>query len=405
MRMKYDFESIMNRSGWDAIAVDSLGKGDPSFTPRRPREGFDAIPMWVADMNFPTCPTIPEAVIERTKHPAYGYFELRYEYFREIIDWQSRRNGVQNLRPEHIGYENGVLGGVLSALGVFCSKGDNVLVHSPTYIGFTGSLTNAGYHIVHSPLVKDDEGVWRMDFDDMEKTIREKHIHAAIFCSPHNPTGRVWSEEEILRFMELCRKYDVYVISDEIWSDIILSGHRHVPTQSVSQDAADRTVALYAPSKTFNLAGLIGSYHIIYNSWIRDRVRKESSLSHYNNANVLSMYALIGAYKPEGYEWVDELCSVLSQNIAFACDYIKTNFPSVKVSRPEGTYMLFVDCTEYCRKSGKTLDDVLGSAWDVGVAVQDGRPFHGPCHIRMNLALPLTRVREAFDRLRQYVFV
>ena len=164
-------------------------------------------------------------------------------------------------------------------------------------------------------------------------------------------------------------------------------------------------MARYAPYKTFNLAGLIGSYHIIYNSWIRDRVRKESSLSHYNNANVLSMYALIGAYKPEGYEWVDELCAVLSQNIAFACNYIKTNFPSVKVSHPEGTYMLFVDCTEYCKKSGSTLDEVLSRAWDVGVAVQDGRPFHGPCHIRMNLALPMTRVREAYDRLRQYVFV
>ena len=405
MHMKYDFESIMNRSGRDAIAVDSLGKGDPSFTPRAPREGFDAIPMWVADMNFPTCPTIPEAIIERTKHPAYGYFELREEYYREIIDWQFRRNGVENLKPEHIGYENGVLGGVLSALGVFCSKGDNVLVHSPTYIGFTGSLTNAGYHIVHSPLRQDEAGIWRMDYDHMEKTIREKRIHAAIFCSPHNPTGRVWTKEEILRFMELCKKCDVYVISDEIWSDLILDGNHHVPTQSVSLDAAERTVALYAPSKTFNLAGLIGSYHIIYNSWIRERVRKESSLSHYNNANVLSMYALIGAYKPEGYEWADELRAVLSQNIDFACNYIRNNFPSVKVSKPEGTYMLFVDCTEYCRESGKTLDDVLAAAWDVGVAVQDGRPFHGSCHIRMNLALPLSRVREAFDRLRQYVFV
>jgi cystathionine beta-lyase len=403
--MKYDFTSIMDRRGKDAIAVDLLGEGDTSFTPGKPKEGYDAIPMWVADMNFPTCPSIPEAVIERAKHPAYGYFTLRDEYFDKIIEWQRDRNDVQGLTRDAIGYENGVLGGVLSALGVFCSQGDKVLVHSPTYIGFTGSLTNAGYHIVHSPLVKDDAGIWRMDFEDMEKTIRDQHIHAAIFCSPHNPTGRVWTKEEILRFMELCRKYDVYVISDEIWSDIILKGHHHVPTQSVSPDAANRTVALYAPSKTFNLAGLIGSYHIIYNSWIRDRVRKESSLSHYNNANVLSMYALIGAYKPEGYEWVNELCSVLSQNIAFAVGYIKTNFPSVKVSQPEGTYMLFVDCTEYCRKSGKTLDDVLGSAWDVGVAVQDGRPFHGLCHIRVNLALPLSRVREAFERLRQYVFV
>ena len=299
MHMKYDFESIMNRSGRDAIAVDSLGKGDPSFTPRAPREGFDAIPMWVADMNFPTCPTIPEAIIERTKHPAYGYFELRAEYYREIIDWQFRRNGVENLKTEHIGYENGVLGGVLSALGVFCSKGDNVLVHSPTYIGFTGSLTNAGYHIVHSPLRQDEAGIWRMDYDHMEKTIREKRIHAAIFCSPHNPTGRVWTKEEILRFMELCKKYDVYVISDEIWSDLILDGNHHVPTQSVSLDAAERTVALYAPSKTFNLAGLIGSYHVVYDPLLRDRLRHEGDLTHYNSQNVLSMAALTGAYLDE----------------------------------------------------------------------------------------------------------
>lgn len=403
--MKYDFESIMNRSGMDAIAVDSLGQGDPSFTPRAPKEGFDIIPMWVADMNFPTCPTIPEAIIERTKHPAYGYFELRDEYFQEIIDWHEKRNGVSGLKAEHIGYENGVLGGVLSALNVFCSKGDNVLLNSPTYIGFTGSLTNNGYHIVHSQLVKDEEGIWRMDLADMEEKIKRNHIHAAIFCSPHNPTGRVWTAEEILQFTELCRKYDVYVISDEIWSDIILDGYKHIPTQSISEDARNRTVALYAPSKTFNLAGLVGSYHIIYNSWIRDRVLKESSLSHYNSVNLLSMYALIGAYKPEGYEWVDELRSVLSQNIAFACDFIGKYLPDLEVSRAEGTYMLFVDCTKYSERTGKSLDDILSSAWDKGVAVQDGRPFHGPCHIRMNLALPYSRVKEAFGRLKDYVFI
>ena len=186
---------------------------------------------------------------------------------------------------------------------------------------------------------------------------------------------------------------------------MILFGNRHIPTQSVSEDARNRTVALYAPSKTFNLAGLVGSYHIIYNPAIRDRVRKESSLSHYNNINIMSMYALIGAYSPEGYAWVDELLKVLGQNIDYACSFIEDRLPGVEVSKPEGTYMLFADCSQYCARTGKSLDDVLNAAWKVGVAIQDGRPFHGDCHTRINLALPLSRVKEAFDRLETYVFV
>lgn len=400
--MTYDFTTIMDRRGKDALAVDALGR--LPGVPGAPKDGFDAIPMWVADMNFPTVPTIQEAIIRRVEHPAFGYFMPSDDYYNAIIDWQHKRNSVQGLRKEAIGYENGVLGGVSSALAVFCSRGDNVLVHAPTYIGFTGTLTNNGYHIVHSPLVKDADGVWRMDFDDMEQKIIDNHIHAAIFCSPHNPTGRVWERWEIEQAMALYAKHDVFVISDEIWSDLILQGYQHIPTQSVSEDARQRTVALYAPSKTFNLAGLIGSYHIIYNEWIRDRVAKQSSLSHYNEMNVLSMHALIGAYQPEGHEWVDELRQVLSENVDFASQYITDHFDGVSVAKPQGTYMLFVDGTDWCAAHHRTIDQVLQACWDVGVAVQDGRPFHGDCHIRMNLALPASRVREAFQRLDQYVF-
>ena len=401
--MKYDFTSIMDRHGRDAIAVDNIGLPG-GFAPGAPREGFDAIPMWVADMNFPTVPTIPTAIIERAQHPAYGYFSPTDGYYNAIIRWHEQRNGVTGLAKEHLGYEHGVLGGVVSALNVLCSRGDNVLLHSPTYIGFTGALTNNGYHIVHSPLVLDENGVWRMDFADMERKIVENHIHATVFCSPHNPCGRVWERWELEQAMELFRKHDVYVVSDEIWSDLILGGHHHIPTQSVSEDARQRTVAIYAPSKTFNLAGLIGSYHIIYNRRLHDRVVKESSLCHYNDMNVLSMHALIAAYGPEGGEWLDELRQVLTGNVDFACDYIAKHFEGVKVSKPQGTYMLFLDCTEWCAKHGKTIDELEKAGWDVGVAWQDGRMFHGPCHIRVNLALPLSRVQEAFHRLDQYVF-
>ena len=397
--MKYDFTSILDRNGKDAIAVEHI-----PIPGAQVKEGFDRIPMWVADMNFPTVPTVVEAMMERVQHPAYGYFDPSEEYYASIIRWQEKRNGVTGLEPEHIGYENGVLGGVISALNVMCSKGDNVLLHSPTYIGFTMSLENNGYHIVHSPLIKDENGVWRMDFEDMEKKIVKNRIHAAVFCSPHNPCGRVWERWEIEKAMELYKKYDVFVISDEIWSDLILEGYKHIPTQSVSEDARNRTVAMYAPSKTFNLAGLVGSYHIIYNTWLRERVLKESSLSHYNAMNVLSMHALVGAYKPEGYEWLDELRQVLTGNVEFACRYIQDHFEGIEVSKPEGTYMLFLDCTKWCEKHGKTIDELQRAGVEVGVIWQDGRPFHGPCHIRMNLALPFSRVQEAFERLDRYVF-
>ena len=401
--MKYDFTSILDRRGRDALAVDGLGSM-PGFAPSRPKEGFDLIPMWVADMNFPAVPTIPQAIAARVQHTAYGYFQPPAEYLDAIISWQEDRNGVTGLTKECIGYENGVLGGVLSALGAVCSQGDEVLVHSPTYVGFTSSLENRGYRIVHSPLSRDGEGIWRMDFADMEKKLVEHQIHAAILCSPHNPCGRVWERWELERAMELFRKHNVFVVSDEIWSDLVLGGHKHIPTQSVSEDARRRTAALYAPSKTFNLAGLVGSYRIVYDPWLRARVERESSLSHYNNMNVLSMHALMGAYSPEGREWVDELRQVLTGNVDYAVAFIREHFQGVDVTKPQGTYMLFLDCTEWCARHGKTIDEVLQAGWDVGVAWQDGRPFHGPCHIRVNLALPLSRVKEAMERLKEYVF-
>ena len=400
--MKHDFTTIMNRRGHDALAVDSIGK--ISFGPSAPDPGFTAIPMWVADMNFPTLPAIQEAIIKRVQHPAFGYFEISDAYYDGIIRWQRSRNGVTGLTNEAIGYENGVLGGVISALNVLCSRGDSVLLHSPTYIGFTFSLTSNGYRIVHSPLKRDENGVWRMDFADMEAKIKKNNIHAAVFCSPHNPCGRVWEKWELEEAYRIFEKYDVTVISDEIWSDIILSGHRHIPSQSVNDYAKMNTVSLYAPSKTFNLAGLIGSYHIIYDKRLRDRVLKESSLSHYNEMNVLSMHALIGAYTDEGQLWVDELREVLTQNVDYAVDFIRTNFEGVTVQKPEGTYMLFADCGGWLKAHGKTLRELEEMCWRVGVALQDGAMFGGPTSVRINLALPLSRVMEAMERLKKYVF-
>ena len=395
--MKYDFTTILQRQ--DAIAAEHIPI--PNVTVR---EGFSRIPMWVADMSFAVPPSIQEAVIRRTEHPTFGYFAPSEDYYSAILSWQRERNGAEGLTREHLGYANGVLGGVISAMNVLCSRGDNVLLHSPTYIGFTEVLENNGYNMVHSPLRRDERGVWRMDLADMERRIAEKKIHTAILSSPHNPTGRVWERWELEEAMALFEKYDVWVISDEIWSDLLLDGHKHTPTQSVSSYARQHTAAFYAPSKTFNLAGLVGSYSIIYDRWLRERVAKEASLSGFNSMNVLSMHALVGAYSPEGAAWLAELREVLSENVRWACGYIEARFKGVETSRPQGTYMLFLDCAGWLEDHGKSLDELLRAGAEAGVLWQDGRDFEGPTHIRLNLALPKSRLEEAFERLDRFVF-
>lgn len=399
--MKYDFTSIMDRHGKDALAVDGVGT-DPE-NPEAPKAGFDVIPLWIADMNFPTVPTVPEAIIKRAQHPAYGYFDPSDEYYQAIIDWQKDRNGMDVPR-EAIGYENGVIGAATAALTSFAAPGDAVLVHSPTYLGFTNMLNSNGYRTVHSPLKRDAEGVWRMDYEDMRRKLRDNNIHVAIFCSSHNPCGRVWERAEIEEALKIYEEAECMIISDEIWSDILVNGSHHIPTQSINDYARTHTVATYAPSKTFNLAGLTGSYHIIYDKAIRDRVTAKGEKTHYNEMNVLSMHALLGAYSPEGREWTDELCQVISGNVNFVCDYVDQHFKGVTYGKPEGTYMFFINCESWCKEHGKTIDELVKAGWDVGVTWQDGRQFQDPWSIRLNLASPLSRIKEAFDRMDKYVF-
>ena len=397
--MKYDFETAVDRFGKDSISANIV-PWDVT-----PDEGFSRIPMWCADMSFVAAPPVMKAINKRLEFQSFGYFELSDEYFGSIISWQSRRNGVQGLMKEHIGYENGVLGGVSSAIQALSAPGDKILLHSPTYIGFTHVLNDIGRTAVHSPLVRDEHGVWRMDYADMDRKIKENGIHLAIFCSPHNPCGRVWEREEIEKAMEVFAANHCVVISDEIWSDIVMPGYKHIPTQSVSDDAKTRTVAFYAPSKTFSLAGLIGSYHIIYNPYLRDRVTRQGELSHYNDCNVLSMHALIGAYSADGEEWADEMISVIDENFAYACDFIGKDLPGVQVMRPQGTYMLFLDCGEWLAAHDSTLRELEYRGVRAGVIWQNGEDFFGKNCIRMNLALPKALLAEALERLKKYAFI
>lgn len=398
--MKYDFTTVLDRRGRDSTAADVI-----PFKGFQVDEGFDPIPMWIADMSFKAAPAVMDAIYRRMEMPNFGYFPLPKEYFDSIIRWQQKRNGVEGLLPEHIGYENGVLGGVSSALQAFTAPGEEVLVHSPTYVGFTHTFQDTGRIAVHSPLKRDEEGIWRMDYEDMDRKIKEHNIHLAIFCSPHNPCGRVWERREIERAMEVYAANNCLVISDEIWSDIIMPGYKHIPTQSISEDARERTIAFYAPSKTFSLAGLVGSYHIIYNKYLRERVLRQSRLSHYNDPNVLSVHALIGGFSPEGEAWADEMIQVVKGNLDYACGFIRDNFPGVKVMRPQGTYMLFLDCGDFCRSRGISISQLQERGVRRGVIWQNGEDFLLPDSIRMNFALPRSLAEEAMERLKKYVFV
>lgn len=391
--MQYDFDAVVDRSQNYAAKVEEaiLHYGTN-----------DVIPLWIADMDFKTAPCIVDAIKVRADQGIFGYTWRTPKYFEAIAAWQQKRNGWLP-DTEHMAFAPGVVPGMRMMLTMFTQPGDKILIQQPVYHPFADVVNNTGRQLVVSPLKRDENGRYTMDLEDFAEKAADG-VKYFILCNPHNPVGRVWTHEELKAVGDICVKHGVRIISDEIHSDLMLDGHKHIPMASVSSEIAAITTTCIAPSKTFNLAGLVGSYSIIYNSWLRDRVAKEATLCHYNAQNVLSMYALIGAYRDEGIAWLEELRQVLNGNVNFACDYIRGHFPGVTVSRPQGTYMLFLDCTEWCRAHEKSLDDVLKAAWAVGVAFQDGRPFHGPCHIRVNLALPLSRVQEAFRRLDQYVF-
>ena len=244
-----------------------------------------------------------------------------------------------------------------------------------------------------------------MDYEDMDAQLKKEHIHLAILCSPHNPCGRVWERWELEKAMQVYADNGCTVLSDEIWSDIVMPGHRHIPTQSVSEDARRRTAAFYAPSKTFSLAGLVGSYHIIYDACLRDRIGRVSEATHYNDCNVLSLHALLGAYSAEGAAWVDEMRQVIDENLRYACEFIAENFPGVRTMRPEGTYMLFLDCGRWLRAHGISLRELEYRGVRAGVIWQDGEDFNAPNSIRMNLALPKSLLVEAMSRLKNYAFL
>ncbi len=390
----YSFDTVWNRTnGKDAIKWEIPRKaGAPVYT-----EAEDIIPMWVADMDFATPPCVIDAITTRLAHPILGYFDLPEPYIAAVNAWQHERLGVtETLTKAEIAYQNSVLGAVASFLQAYTLAGEKILMHSPIYLGFQAIVRNLGRVICDSPLEMDEDGIWRMNLADMEEKIVKEKISVMIFCSPHNPTGRVWERAEIAAVIALCDKHGVKLISDEIWADFITDPIcKHITTQSVSEAARQMTMAVYAPSKTFNIAGLVGAYSIIYNTQMANKINAVANATHYNGANVLSCHALIGGYQ-HGAAWVDEMNEYIRGNQEYVVDFINTHCTGAKAYVPQATYLLWVDVSG-CDKDFDTLyADILAT----GVLPSSGKGFYSDHHLRINVACPRSMCEAAMQRLK-----
>ena len=398
--MKYDFTTFLSRVGHDAIAYDGLGLDG---FPKRPDDAYSPISMWVADMNFVCYPGITEGIKARLEYPSFGYFMIPSKYYQAIAWWHYNQFGVKGLKQEHLLYVGGVLGGVVAVLKTFLKEGACVLTHSPTYIGFIHAVKDAGYKLITTPLTIEN-GKYQMDLADMEAKIIAHDIKVMILCNPHNPSGKAWEKEELASICELCKKHEVIIISDEIWADINLNGKKHIPTSSVSSDARMRTISLYAPTKTFNLASLTGAYMVIYNPVFKKMINEYLECTCLNSPHLLSVYALINAYTVGGAEWVGELNSVLSNNVTLLDEFLK-GYPELKYLMPEATYMFYIDFSKYCEVHNISFQSLLDKGQEVGVIWQDGRPFGWNQAIRINVASPTKELEVAIKRLKELVLI
>ncbi|WP_050607690.1 MalY/PatB family protein [Clostridium niameyense] len=388
--MKYDFNKIVKRDKTNCIKWNFNKKllGHE-----------DVISMWIADMDFETVPEVTEALIKRAKHGIYGYSSNSDSYYDAIINWMKNRHGW-NIKKEWITLSPGVVMAVSALIRTFTHPGDKVVIQKPIYYPFFKCIENNGCHIVDNPL-KFDGNRYEIDFEDLDVKLSDSRVKLMILCSPHNPTGRVWTKEELIKVGELCIKHNVLIISDEIHSDLVYKEYKHTPFASISQEFRDASITCTAPSKTFNLAGLQTSNIIIPN----DKLKKEYELTLENlGINRLNLFGYIAcetAYT-HGEMWLNELLDYLKENKEFVKKFINEKIPKLKVIEPEGTYLLWIDCRDLNMDINKLKEFMLK---DVGVAFDEGYIFGqaGEGFERMNIACPRGILEKALVKMEKAI--
>lgn len=384
--MQYNFDTVIDRKDTDSVKYDIL----------KPLFGHeDLLPMWVADMDFPVPDFVKDAVIERAKHEVYGYTVRPKRYYETIAGWLERRHGW-SVDPGKIDFSPGVVPAlVLSVLG-YTSPGDRILVQSPVYFPFFSAIENHGRIVVNNQLT-DNEGVYSIDFDDLEEKFRSG-IKLMMFCHPHNPVGRAWTREELQRLADLAVRYDVLVLSDEIHSDLLLFGHKHIPLASLGKDIAARTITCIAPSKTFNLAGLHTSAVVIEDPVLKKKYEKVLEDIHVGGGNIFGFVALEAAYT-YGDAWLDQLLEYLEGNFRLVTDFLEAQLPGIRVSPLEATYLAWINFGVLGLDDKELMNLMVREA---KLALVDGPRFGagGEQYLRMNIAAPRVVIEQALEQMQ-----
>lgn len=383
-----NFDEIINRRGTDCLKYDfAVRRGMPE----------DVLPLWVADMDFKTTSYVEDAVIERTKHGIFGYSESGEEYFKAVAGWMQRHHNWE-IRPEWLIKTPGVVFALAMAVKAFTEKGDSVLIQQPVYYPFSEVIRDNGRVVVSNDLYLGEDNRYHIDLADFEKKIVKYHVKLFLLCSPHNPTGRVFTKEELTAMGDLCVKHGVKVVSDEIHNDFVFQGE-HTVFASVKKEYEEISVICTSPSKTFNLASMLISNIFIPNRELRQRFRHEVDAAGISQLSVLGLVAAKAAYA-QGDEWYEQMMSYVGENIRYVKEYVKENLPGVTVIDGEGTYLMWLDF----RGTGLDPEELdRRIIYEAKLWLDSGKIFGhtGAGFQRINVAAPRATLTECLERIRK----
>lgn len=391
MEKNTNFDEVIERRETDSLKYD--------FAARRGKPE-DVLPLWVADMDFQTSSLILDEIHKRVDHGIFGYTETREAYFETVAGWLEEHHNLR-IKPNWLVKTPGVVFALAMAVKAYTNEKDAILIQQPVYYPFTEVIEDNNRTVVSNDLVLKEDGKYHIDFADFEKKILEHHIKLFLLCSPHNPVGRVWTREELKRIAEICMKYNVIVVSDEIHEDFVFEGYVHTPFLNVDERLADICVTCTSPAKTFNLAGLQISNIIIPNSKLRSAFKQQINAAGYSQLNTIGIVACEAAYRYGG-EWLEAVKKYLQENLNFLRDYISHELPQIKLLEPEGTYLIWLDFRGLglCERELEDLIVNKARLWlDSGsIFGKAGAGFE-----RINIATSRTVLKEALDRIRDAV--
>ncbi len=388
--MRYNFDNVIDRSGTSAVKIDRL---DRVFG------RHDLTPLWIADLDFAVCPEITAALSRRLQHPVLGYSEAADGYWQSIIDWNLRRHNF-GIAREELCFIPGVVKGIALAVNYFTERGDGVVIQPPVYTPFRTVVEGNGRKVVENPLLVSD-GEYRMDLDGLRRIVEEEKPKMMVLCNPHNPIGIQWDKETLAELASICRKAGMVVVSDEIHGDLMLGGRKHIPFLATGDDAKAVGIMLAAPSKTFNIPGLVSSWMAIKNPELRKPFYEWLEANEFSAPVMISTIGAEAAYN-NGEAWLDQMLQYVEGNIDFVLDYIDRNIPGLKAIRPEASFLVWLDFRELHMCQSQIMDLLLDKAH---IALNDGTMFgtQGAGFARLNVGTPRCVLAAALESLKTAV--